>query len=196
MTKNALIIFLKIPESGKVKTRLGKEIGYNQAVEVYKKLVDYTISEAEIVSADLFLFYSPNLPTDINQKHSYRLQKGDGLGKRMQNAFSEVFSLGYKKVIIIGSDCPELNASILETAFKTLEAAEVCIGPATDGGYYLLGMKKLETLLFENKTWSTNTVYDRTINDFRYLNLNYAVLPKLSDLDTVEDLSRYPEYAE
>ena len=110
------------------------------------------------------------------------------LGERMLAAFEEMFEKGYEKAVIIGSDCAELQGEHIATAFEQLDKHDFVIGPANDGGYYLLGMKKLATCLFESKKWSTNTVFEDTIKDIQRLKKTVFVLPPLNDLDRHEDL--------
>ena len=105
----------------------------------------------------------------------------------MKNAFKELFDMGYEKVAIIGSDCFELTAAIIREAFALLKNKDAVIGPAKDGGYYLLGMKKMIEPVFENKQWSTDSVFRETINDLTENNFSFACLPVLTDVDTEED---------
>ena len=136
----ALIIFTRNPELGKCKTRLAKTIGDESALNVYIHLLKHTQKEAIKVDADRFVFYSEEIcEHDLwDSKHFYKkLQQGDDLGQRMQNAFKQLFELGYAKVCIVGSDLLELQHDIVENAFKELETNEVVLGPAMDGGYYL-----------------------------------------------------------
>lgn len=192
--KNALIIFTKIAEPGKVKTRLAKSIGDEKALEVYRKLIRHTRDVTINLDADLRVYFTPEAPLNhkIWDKHHYTYfkQKDGDLGHRMSQAFKETFDEGYEKVAIIGSDCAELTTKILEQAFSELDQADVVIGPAKDGGYYLLGMKDPDTDLFKNKHWSTDTVFEDTISDLIQKNKIWYELPILSDVDTVEDLNR------
>ena len=189
--KKAIIIFTKNPELGKVKTRLARTIGDDKALEIYKKLLDYTRNIVEPVNVDKFIFYSETI-VDFdkweNTIYHKKLQSGTDLGMRMQNAFEELFQLHYESVCIIGSDCYELNSEIIEKAFRRLEHEEVVIGPTFDGGYYLLGMNQLYTKLFQNKNWSTESVYGDTIGDIKELSLRYFDLEKLSDIDEEKDV--------
>ncbi len=189
--KKAIIIFTKNPELGKVKTRLARTIGDDKALEIYKKLLDYTRNIVEPVNVDKFIFYSETI-VDFdkweNTIYHKKLQSGTDLGMRMQNAFEELFQLHYESVCIIGSDCYELNSEIIEKAFRRLEHEEVVIGPTFDGGYYLLGMNQLYTKLFQNKNWSTESVYGDTIGDLKELSLRYFDLEKLSDIDEEKDV--------
>ena len=185
-----LIIFVKNPVLGKVKTRLAAGIGEKKALEVYLHLLEITKNVALKSDCTRNVFYSDEIENDGWDKDSFNKfeQEGDSLGDRMNNAFEQVFALGAKKAVIIGSDCPELSADIIEKAFEILNEKDVVIGPAKDGGYYLIGMKKLYPVLFEGKKWSTASVLQETINDIIEKDLSYSLLPELSDLDNLDDL--------
>ena len=194
MIKNSdtlLMIFIKNPVKGKVKTRLAKTIGDEKALHVYHKLLEYTQKITSSISADKMLFYSEFIDsTDAWSSELFykEVQTGDVLGERMSSAFQLAFSKNYKKVIIIGSDCIDLMANHVDEAFKLLQEKDMVIGPAKDGGYYLLGMKTLHQTLFLNKKWSSSTVYSDTIDSVRSLNLSFGVLEELSDIDEEKDL--------
>ncbi|MCB0489902.1 MAG: TIGR04282 family arsenosugar biosynthesis glycosyltransferase, partial [Cyclobacteriaceae bacterium] len=115
-------------------------------------------------------------------------QVGDDLGQRMQNAFEYAFAAGYEQACIIGTDCLELNTEILAGAFRQFENGDTVIGPAEDGGYYLLGLKQIIPTLFLNKRWSTDSVLFDTIEDFKKLQLSFIELETLNDVDTEDDL--------
>lgn len=189
---NALIIFIKNPVLGKVKTRLAGTVGDETALEVYKELLNYTQKITLLIDADKFLFYADFLqredewPNDRFIKH---LQKGNNLGERMYTAFEDIFLNKYQKVIIIGSDCLDLSASVIEDAYKFLNESDVVIGPAKDGGYYLLGMKELHQCIFKNVSWSTSHVLKQTLSICKSQHLNYSLLPTLTDIDVENDLS-------
>jgi len=189
--KDALIIFTKNPEAGKVKTRLAATLGNEAALSVYVQLLSYTVSITNYLPVDKFVFYSNHiLQEDIwNNKHFFKqVQAGSDLGERMKNALDVTFQDGYDKIVIIGTDCPDLNAGIIMNAFAYLNSHDVVIGPAEDGGYYLLGMKQLYSELFENIIWSTNTVLNETQMKCTALQLNYYLLPVLKDIDEEKDL--------
>ena len=192
--KKAIILFTKNPELGKVKTRLAKTIGNEKALYIYKKLLVHTQEIVTPVRADKFVFYSDSI-TEEDQWNAgsfyKKVQHGDDLGKRMAHAFQEIFHLGYESVCIIGSDCYELTSAIIEKAFLALETNETVIGPTFDGGYYLLGMNQFHETVFNNKTWSTDSVYIDTITDFKNLNLSFSTLNKLSDIDEEKDLPEH-----
>ncbi|MEO5643850.1 MAG: TIGR04282 family arsenosugar biosynthesis glycosyltransferase [Bacteroidia bacterium] len=188
---NLLMVFIKNPIEGKVKTRLARTVGNAIALEVYLKLLAYTLDVTHILNCDKAVFYSDFIEDeDVWKKEGFQqhIQNGNDLGERMQNAFAKAFSRKYKKVLIIGSDCPELSTAILNKAFEELEANDFVIGPTYDGGYYLLGMKTFHPAVFVDKEWSTENVFLDTIIDINKAELSYAVLPSLSDLDDEKDL--------
>lgn len=190
MEENHLIIFVKNPVLGKVKTRLAAGIGNEKALEIYLQLLALTRTVSETVNCTRHVFYSDEIENDAwdDDKFNKHVQEGDDLGERMKNAFAKVFALGAKKAVIIGSDCPQLTSEIVVESFRILNENDVVIGPAEDGGYYLLGMKNLHAFLFENKEWSTDSVFKDTVIDLTKNQLNYGRSPQLSDLDTVQDL--------
>lgn len=185
-----LIIFIKNPVLGKVKTRLAAGIGDEKAFEVYLLLLEITRHAAQKTDCTRNVFYSDEIETDAwdEDKFNKFVQEGDSLGERMKNAFEQVFALGATEAVIIGSDCPQLTSEIMEDAFTILDNKDVCIGPANDGGYYLLGMKKLHAFLFEGKQWSTDSVFGDTVINLKENALSFGLLPQLSDVDTVDDL--------
>jgi rSAM/selenodomain-associated transferase 1 len=151
MSKNLLLIFTRNPELGKAKTRLAKTLGNETALEIYKFLLERTRDISSKVSADKAVYYSVKIrENDIWDRSMYQKhqQFGEDLGIRMQNAFKNGFDAGYQKVMIIGSDLYDLSSENIEKAFKELDANDVVIGPAEDGGYYLLGMNSLQENVF------------------------------------------------
>ncbi len=188
---NALIIFVRNLEKGKVKKRLAKNIGDDKALAVYKYLLEYTKDVAVSCKYNLFVFYSNYIHiNDVFDDHifSKHLQEGNDLGEKMLNAFKKVFDLHCKNVCMIGSDCYDLQIEILNEAFDKLHANDIVIGPSADGGYYLLGMKKLHFDFFVNKDWGTSTVLDDTLETITTLELTCAQLKELNDIDTIDDL--------
>lgn len=186
------MVFMKNPVKGKVKTRLAKTVGDDKALEIYEMLLEYTESiAAPLKNCEKAIFYSDNIDANDLWKENNNCQKyiqdGNDLGERMKNAFDFAFKNKYEKVVIIGTDCHELKTEILESAFTFLDCNDVVIGPATDGGYYLLGMKSVHKELFENMQWSTENVLLDTIKAIQNLNLHYHLLPALTDLDTEEN---------
>lgn len=187
----ALIIFVRNPEKGKVKTRLAATVGADAALHIYKKLLQHTFAVSQQTNADRFVFYADVVESDdvwSGQGYHKQLQAAGDLGDKMKAAFAEVFAKGYAKAVIIGSDCPELTSNHLQAAFGKLHTHDVVIGPALDGGYYLLGMKRLHAVLFQNKAWSTGTVFRDTIQTATDHSLLFFALGVLADVDEEKDL--------
>lgn len=188
---NLLLIFYRNPEPGKVKTRLAATLGNEKALAVYLKLAEHTKNITEGIGADKLVFYSHTVEMKDqwpDQTYQKRAQSGDDLGERMLNAFQYGFNHGYRNICIIGTDCLELNQTIIEKAFHALEQYDVVLGPAKDGGYYLLGMKKIYADFFINKNWSTQTVLHDTLLNALQQQASLHLLPLLSDVDVEEDL--------
>ncbi|MBL4710738.1 MAG: TIGR04282 family arsenosugar biosynthesis glycosyltransferase [Flavobacteriales bacterium] len=190
--QNHLIIFIKNPVLGTVKTRLAKSIGDKAALNVYRDLMQKCQLESLSTNAIRHLFYSKQIIENddwSNIEFEKKLQVEGGLGIKISEAFKLIFSKE-AKVIVIGSDCYDLSADMMEDAFKKLDDSDLVIGPANDGGYYLLGTKKIYPSLFEGINWSTETVLEETLDQASKLNLSVAILEELVDLDTLEDLKK------
>ncbi|MBT8393349.1 MAG: glycosyltransferase [Flavobacteriaceae bacterium] len=189
MSKNLLIIFTRNPELGKVKTRLSKSIGDENALSIYKTLLKRTEKNVRDLNCDKTVYYSVKIRENdiwddsIYQKHQ---QHGLDLGERMQNAFINAFNKKYEKVAIIGSDLFDLNQNHINEAFKSLNKKDFVIGPAHDGGYYLLGMKSLNSHVFKNKDWGTSSVLRDTLADLK--GKSVYLLETLNDIDVYDDL--------
>lgn len=192
--KNLLMIFVKNRQPGKVKTRLAETLGNNKALEIYKKLILHTLHVAEKIDVEREIWYSDFKGNDQwgENKFQKKLQVGDDLGVRMKNAFEEGFKNGAKNVVIIGSDCISITPSHIRNAFACLEGSDAVIGPAEDGGYYLLGLSKMIPELFEDINWSTKTVFDQTVQALRSNNHSHETLETLNDIDTESDLENSP----
>jgi len=192
MNENLLLIFTRNPELGKVKTRLAKTIGAESALNIYKFLLKHTQKTTQNLSCDKSVYYSVKIrendiwDTKIFQKHK---QLGSDLGERMENAFKDSLELGYKKVLIIGSDLIDLSEKIIEEGFLQLETNDIVIGPAQDGGYYLLAMKNLPLNIFKNKDWGASTVRKDTMLDLKDKKVH--LLEELNDIDVYEDLKNH-----
>ena len=193
---NCIIFFVKYPEPGEVKTRLAEESSAEGAAEFYKSFVEDKLAELKDVSdADLIVFHSPESAGPAMAQWlgpDYRLiaQKGAELGRRMENAFREAFFMGYERAVLIGSDIPGLTPEIVNTALVYLEPGRACIGPAGDGGYYLIGFhrKAFEARIFQKMEWSRVDIYQRTINRLEEMNADFTELDRLDDMDTFEDV--------
>ncbi|KGL61584.1 hypothetical protein SAMN04487762_0533 [Polaribacter sp. Hel1_33_78] len=195
MNKNLLLIFTRNPELGKVKTRLAKTVGNETALEIYKYLLQKTRDISLQVSSDREVYYSVKIRSnDIWDSKNYQKnqQVGEDLGIRMQNAFKNGFDAGYKKVVIIGSDLYDLTSENIEKAFTELDNNDVVLGPAEDGGYYLLGMNLLHSTIFKNKKWGTQTVRKDTLTDLKDKKVH--LLEELNDIDIFEDIKYHPSF--
>src|SRR5688572_14062427 len=191
MNEKVLLIFIRNPELGKVKTRLAATVGDENALKVYEALLEYT----KVITQDLpcrkVLYYADKItekdrwPDGIYDK---ALQPEGDLGLKMETAFSEAFQEGARQVVLIGSDCYELTSEILDEAYKQLKTKDAVIGPATDGGYYLLGFSRPDYSVFLHKNWSTNTVFQDTVNDLETNGFSWSELPVLNDVDEEKDL--------
>lgn len=186
-----LIIFYRNPGLGKVKTRLAATLGDEKALAVYLLLASHTKDISEHVDVDKVVYYTDFIDREDNWPNALfdkQLQRGVDLGERMLNAFADGFSNGYRSICIIGTDCFELTPEIITKAFKKLEQQDAVMGPARDGGYYLLGMNNLLAGVFKNKQWSTGSVCAETLSDFKKLGLNFFQLELLTDIDEEKDL--------
>lgn len=189
------MIFTKNPVAGKVKTRLARDIGDDKALEVYKFLLKHSYEITSPLTLNKQVFYSSQIAeNDIWKSGGFekKLQIEGDLGEKMEAAFSEAFKKGYQKVIIIGSDMYDISLADISTAFTNLEDHDYVIGPAQDGGYYLLGMKALNSDLFEGKNWSTSTVLVDTLADMK--DARIKVLPEKNDIDTLDDIKDHSAF--
>jgi len=189
-TKNLLIIFVKNLIAGNVKSRLALSIGYNNALQIYTDLVSKIHQEAVDIPFDKQVAYSSSVEkTDIWESEIFykTVQQGKDIGERMSNAFSNAFAAGYKNVVLVGSDIINLKSNIILDAFNQLQQSDLILGPAIDGGYYLIGMNKPNKQLFENKDWSTKKVFIQTLKESIDINLSLRLVPELADLDKIED---------
>ena len=197
MSKNLLMIFTRNPELGKVKTRLAKSLGDEKALEIYKFLLNRTKEVTQQIASDKAVFYSVKVrnndiwDTTVFQKLQ---QEGADLGERMQNAFTVAFSMGYEKVAIIGSDLYDLESHHIDEAFNQLDSYDVVIGPAEDGGYYLLAAKQVYPDIFKNKDWGTSSVREATLSDLKKQSV--FLLPILNDVDVIEDIQNHPAFTQ
>lgn len=185
-SKNALIIFAKNPELGKVKTRLAKEVGDEEALAIYHKLLAWTQRETFRVSATCIVYYTSSIDDHDPWKANKKLQADGDLGQKMSSAFQEQLTQ-FDKVCIIGTDCAGLTTELIDQAFAAMDANDIVLGPANDGGYYLLGMKTYHQALFEEIAWSSELVLSQTIKRINTLKKSYQLLPELIDVDTIED---------
>ena len=195
--RNTVITFCKYPVEGKVKTRIAKTIGNEFAVKLYKMFAEHTfgvLSKTDSIAPYIFFTEKDDrgkIEKWTRAEFPLELQSGNDLGERMYNAFNKAIERGSVNTIIIGTDIPDISSVIIKRALKALENSDVVIGPSNDGGYYLLGMKKLYKDLFIGIEWSRNSVLRNTIEKLNNLNLSYSMLPELIDIDTEEDLKMW-----
>ncbi|MDP5122032.1 MAG: TIGR04282 family arsenosugar biosynthesis glycosyltransferase [Spirosomaceae bacterium] len=196
---DSLIIFIKNPELGKVKTRLAATVGDEKALDVYCQLLKHTRNTTQPLPIDKHLFYSSFIDEDdmwAEDVYSKHLQtQTNDLGQKMYDAFMFLHDNEYEKVVIIGSDCLDLDSNVLREAYVNLAENDAVVGPATDGGYYAIGfnfekIEKDEEVLkkvFLNKDWSHENVAQEAIDALEQLGLKIHILPELNDVDFEED---------
>lgn len=194
MAKELLIIFVKNIKLGKVKTRLANTVGDAAAYIIYKALVEVTEKATFKIEADKRIYFSDAIVHKKWSNNIKAVQKGSDLGERMSNAFQDGFNDGYEKIVLIGSDLPEISTDIITKGFKGLEKNDVVFGPAEDGGYYLVGLSKLHNCIFEKKAWSTSELLESTLKELKQKKINTTLIETLNDIDTFEDLQGYPEF--
>lgn len=184
-----LIIFTRNPELGKVKTRLAKTIGDTSALEIYTFLLKHTFNITAQLALTKQVHYSVKIrENDLwdSKVYSKKKQFGGDLGLRMMHAFAQGFKEGFKKIIIIGSDMYDLSQSDIENAFSELKKHNFVLGPAEDGGYYLLGMKQLKASIFQHKKWGSDSVLKDTLLDLK--DESIKLLAVRNDIDIYDDI--------
>lgn len=193
MEDKALIVFIKNPELGRVKTRLAADLGEATALEIYLSLLDHTRKTAIGIEANRYIYYSRFIEEE-DEWHTRHFQKalqaGTSLGQRMTNAFEEVLNK-HEKAIIIGSDCPGINPDLIHLGFDLLSVSDVVLGPSIDGGYYLIGLKQTQPQLFTKMPWSSDKVLPETRKRLRESRLLWEELPVLADIDVANDWEQW-----
>ena len=194
MSKNYYGVMVKYPEPGMVKTRLAADIGMEQAALICRQLITRVMNQTMPAGAgyERYIFYDPpNRRKDFESwfpDEIFMAQSDGDIGRRMDSGIRLLLKNGAEKAVITGSDIPDISSEIITQAFDALDRADVVLGPARDGGYYLIGMKRPMPELFRNISWSSEDVFSETVNTIRKSGKSYGTLPALSDLDTVEDL--------
>lgn len=190
-----VIIFVKAPEKGAVKTRLAASLGDTTVLALYKAFVSDLMEMLKKGKYPLqIFFYPPDAEAKIDEwlgsSYHYAPQRGDDLGERMANAFHETFQQGFQSAVLIGSDTPDLPGSFIDEAFLSLKEHDAVIGPSIDGGYYLIGFRAGTFLptAFEGIPWSTTEVFRKTTEILSDKEYQIHLLPKLRDIDTIHDL--------
>ena len=191
MNKSLLIVFCKNPALGRVKTRLAKSIGEEKALAVYYKLLSNTRAAVKDVKADVAIFYDHFIDSEDewdNNRFLKETQSIGDIGERMFHALSKGKEWGYEKVCLIGSDIYDLTAEVIDEAFVHLNDNDYVLGPAKDGGYYLIGCSNPVYKVFQLKAWSHDGVLDQTINKIQKIGFSYKLIKELNDIDTIDDL--------
>jgi hypothetical protein len=198
MTTNkdtCILLFVKYPESGKVKLRLTADLNEDIVLELYRCFVHDTLETVKKIDSQLFICYSP---ADAQKKFQRWLgsnllflpQNGVDLGERMKNCFTTVFEKGFGRVILMGSDSPDIPEDSITQAFSMLKTKDVVLGPAVDGGYYLIGLHDTTFIasLFEELPWGTQVVLEETLKRTQQASRTVGLLSTWSDVDTISDL--------
>ncbi|WP_298530665.1 TIGR04282 family arsenosugar biosynthesis glycosyltransferase [uncultured Algibacter sp.] len=188
MNKELVIVFVKNIKLGKVKTRLAKTIGNQGAFEVYSELVKVTENATKNLTADLRIYFSDAVVETKWQNTLKTVQQGANLGERMLNAFKSGFNDGYERIVLIGSDLPDITEKHINEGLEKLKKTSIVFGPAEDGGYYLVGLSKSQFFIFENKPWSQPHLLQETITELDNKNIKFDTLTTLNDIDTWKDL--------
>lgn len=196
MSSAHLLVFARAPVEGQVKTRLAARLGRTRACEIYTRLLQQTLLQAARFDRHYELYLSGELDhpwlisnAAAQQRHP---QQGEDLGQRMAHAFTQSLKQ-HSQVILIGSDCPAIDQNYLQQAATALQKHDWVIGPATDGGYVLIGCSRFDPRLFEQMPWSQPDLLQQTLAKIGSLGMSVALLKRLSDVDTVDDLAQYPE---
>ena len=196
-TPNALVILTKAPQPGQSKTRLVPPLSYTEAADLARALLlDQLQNIATFDGARLFIAFTPETAAGffegfIAQGFTCFAQRGQSLGERMSHAFEHLFASGFENIILIGSDLPTLSVKFFQQAYAELEkSADVVLGPSADGGYYLIGMNRMITAIFDDIAWSSADVLCQTIQKLDDLGLKHELLSEWYDIDTAKDLER------
>lgn len=190
MTAHGTVLVMgKAPEHGRVKTRLAADIGADAALGVYRELLDITLSAVRSSEWNVVLAIDGDPRRLPSHDHRVISQRGDELGVRLVNAIRDVGA--GDRMLVIGTDAPSLTTSDLRDAFRALDTSDVVIGPATDGGYWLIGFTALHEEVFHDIPWSTEHVYTVTLDRCAALGLRVATLAMKADVDTADDLEAW-----
>jgi uncharacterized protein len=195
---NCVSLFLKAPIPGAVKTRLASSLGDAGALSAYRELVEFLLKR--IGSHRVHIHHTPEDPEPLiswlGDEYTYFAQKGSDLGERLIYAMELEFVHGAKKLIFLGGDCPYVDEARLEEAFASLQDHDVVLGPASDGGYYLIGVKHILPELFTGVAWGSDSVFQTTVEICQKFGFSYALLPEESDVDDLKDWEKAKAFME
>ncbi|MDO9263109.1 MAG: TIGR04282 family arsenosugar biosynthesis glycosyltransferase [Desulfosalsimonadaceae bacterium] len=193
---SCVILFIKAPVAGQVKTRLARRLGVSAAALLYRCFVNDLVRKIDAANLPLHIFYDPPdaeaaIRNWLGEERAYAPQTGDDLGERMKQAFQQVFSEGIKRAVLVGSDLPDLPAEIAADALTALNQNPAVIGPSKDGGYYLIGFRAdaFTPTVFDGVPWSSGRVLQTTLERFAAAGLPVLKVPEWRDIDTPEDLT-------
>jgi uncharacterized protein len=193
MMNDRLIIMTKYPEPGQTKTRLIPALGAIGAAELHWQLGATTVAKLAAFSPEIhYAGGSESLMQQWLGDFKFVSQSTGNLGDRMSHAFAQGFQSGCDRIVMIGTDCPAIDSPLIKTAFATLLQNDLVLGPASDGGYYLIGLRSDHPSLFNGINWSTETVLSETLTIADHSQISYKLLPMLSDIDRPEDLILLP----
>lgn len=191
---DVLGVFVKAPVAGLVKTRLAAEVGVHSAAEIYRDIGRRVVAACAGPSHETVVWFAPAGARPVVENWlkglrvtAYRAQVAGALGARLAAAFRRHFQAGARRVIVIGSDCPAVEAGLVSQALAALDEHDVVLGPAHDGGYYLIGLRAPAPQLFRGIAWSTDAVLGQTLARARQLALSVLLLPTLRDIDSASD---------
>lgn len=191
----AVLVFVRAPERGRVKTRLAAQVGNDEALRIYRALAEHAVARALALgaAAEVRIHYTPSIAGHavarwLGPGPIYLPQVGGDLGARLEAAFADAFAAGHGRVLVIGSDLPTLRTAHLRRALKLLQTHAAVLGPARDGGYWLLGLRAPLPHIFRDIEWSTPAVLAQTRARLAAAGITPALLPTLTDVDTAADL--------
>lgn len=199
---STLLFFVKFPQNGAVKTRLAKDIGADQAAALYRCFVLDMLETLARIPQRICVCYAPEQPEQrykewLGSDYAYMAQQGADLGERMKNSFCHAFEQGIEKVVLLGSDLPDLPSHCVQEAFERLDTHDSVIGPSHDGGYYLIGFRQDAFLpeAFQGIQWSQSSVYQQTIHTLKTHAQTFFILPAWNDIDNLTELRQwYQQY--
>lgn len=195
-SRDHIVLFVRAPFLGQVKTRLASEIGPARALEIYRALTEHVLTVVRSTGAQVFVAHAPAdagpvMRAWLGDDVGYVPQVDGDLGVRMADAFASRVADGADRVIIVGSDCPTITRETITTALTALDDADVVFGPALDGGYYLVAARELHAALFRDVPWSSTRTLDVSLTRARDAGLRVALLTPMRDIDTVDDWRAY-----
>ncbi|MBS0660385.1 MAG: TIGR04282 family arsenosugar biosynthesis glycosyltransferase [Verrucomicrobia bacterium] len=194
-TGDRLLLFVKRPRPGEVKTRLAADLGPEAAADAYRRLTA-AVLRALPREIPLRICFAPDeaqaevetwLSPSLAQPATYHPQGGGDLGVRLAGAFAAAFEAGAERVVVLGSDCIDLTADLLRGAFAALQEVDAVLGPSPDGGYYLLGLRRPSPRVFAGIAWSTERVAAQTLERLAELGWSHRLLPARTDVDTLAE---------